>query len=163
MARADDLTPPDTTAHVYAWSDVFERAVRAFGNTTPGAALEAELRERFEESPALVVGTVDAVAEAFKAGRVFSPWAILRSRLRSGSTPEELIVSDERERERAIKRAENLLRAIGPELDREPEVVATLFEDAGERSGAVLARWADDEELVARMVAYWRELRTVAA
>jgi hypothetical protein len=132
--------------------------VRAFGSTTPGAALEAELRERFQESPALVVGTVDAVAEAFKAGRVYSPWAILASRLRSGATPSELIVSDESERERAITRAENLLRAVGPELDREAEVVAMLFDDAGERSGPVLGRWADDEELVARMVTYWRNL-----
>jgi hypothetical protein len=140
----------------YAWSEAFDRAVRAFGNTTPGAALEAELRERFEEVPALVVGTIDAVAEAYKAGKVFSPWAILRARLRSGTSTEELIVSDEGERERAIKRAENLLDAIGTHLDREPEVIAMLFEDSGERSGAVLARWADDAELHARMLAYWR-------
>jgi hypothetical protein len=147
----------------YAWSEVFDRAVRAFGNTTPGAALEVELRECFEESPALVVGTVDAVAEAFKAGRVFSPWAILRARLRSGASPVELIVSDESERERAIGRAENLLRAIGHELDREPEVIATLFTDAGERSNAVLGRWADDEELKDRMLELWRELRPKVA
>lgn len=46
-----------------------------FGNQAVGAALEADIVAVFEEEPALVVGTIDAVADAFKAGRVRSPWA----------------------------------------------------------------------------------------
>ena len=149
-------------ASEYAWTEVRERAIRSFGNQAPGAALEAEVMSSFEEAPALVVATIDAVTHVFKAGKVHSPWAIVRARLRDTAAPAELIVTDESERERAIIRAENLLRAVGQHIDLEREVVAILFEDAGERSGPVLGRW-DTPELRAQMLAYWRELPKVAA
>jgi len=146
----------------YVWSEVRARAILAFGNQAPGAALEAELLSVFEEAPALVVGTIDAVAAAYKAGKIHSPWAILRARLRDRTPAAEVIVSDADERERAIARAEVWIRAAGVHVDREPELLAALFEDPGERSAAVLARWTDDQELRAAMLDLWRGVRTKA-
>lgn len=69
---------------------------------------------------------------------------ILRARLNEPSPVVDLVVIDRNERERAVARAESLLRAIGPHLDREAEVLAALFEDAGERCGPVLGPWSSD-------------------
>jgi hypothetical protein len=151
------------SATEYVWSEERDRAIRLFANTTPGPALEAELIEFFEEAPARVVGTIEAVGQAYTAGRVHSPWAILRARLRDAGSTTDVVVTDGEERERAIGRAENLLRAVGPHLELEREVVALLFTDAGERCGPVLGRWAEDEELKTRMLDVWRELPKVAA
>lgn len=117
----------------------------------------------FEGSPALVVGTLESVAQGFRAGGIRSPWAVLRSRLTSMSPAADLVVTDESERDRAIARAEQLLRNVGHEIDRDYEVVNMLFVDPGERAPAVLERWADDVELRERMLSYWRELRRKVA
>jgi hypothetical protein len=147
----------------YAWSEIRSDAIRRFGNQPPGGPLEAEIMEAFADAPAIVVGTIDAVAAVYAAGKVHSPWAIVRARLRDNAAPAELVVTDEEERERAIKRAENLLHAVGPHIELEREVVALLFTDAGERCGPVLGRWAGDQELEAQMLALWRELPKAAA
>lgn len=147
----------------YVWSDVRERAIRLFGHQAPGAELEAEVVAVFEEMPALVAGTIDAVATEYAAGRVHSPWAVLRSRLRDPGPVRDVTATDESELERAIERAENRLHNIGAHLDSEREVLRELFEAPGERCGPLLGRWAGDAELEARMLSCWRDVRGAAA
>ena len=160
---------PATTADgnggdpVYVWTEVRERAVCAFGNQTPGAALEAEVIASFEASPAVVVAAIEDIGHRFARGEIRSAWGVLRTRLKDAAAGSNLIVVDASERERASARAETWIRAAGVHVDRESELLVALFEDPGERSGPVLGRWRDDELLREKMLELWRELRRKVA
>ncbi|MGI8479740.1 MAG: hypothetical protein ACR2M2_07785 [Gaiellaceae bacterium] len=113
----------------------------------------------FEASPAVVIAAIEDLADRFARGEIRSGWGVLRARLTAEPVRLDLVVVDPSERERAITRAETWIRVAGVHFDRESELLAHLFEDAGDRSGPVLGPWADDEELREQMLELWRELR----
>lgn len=140
----------------YVWTEQRERAAEAFGGRYPDAELEAEVMGVFSERPAFVVDAIDDVANAFKAGRIHSPWPFLRAKLNAPQA--ELVVTDESERLRKIAAAEQWLRSAGLHFDRQAEVEDELYGDTGR-----LRAWASDEQLRERLLGLWRELASLGA
>lgn len=139
----------------YVWSDVRDRAVEAFGGELPGAEVENATIEVFGRRPALVVATIEAVAEAKQAGSIRSGWAILRTRLRDEEARAEISVTDESDQRKRVSRAEQWIRAAGKHFDSESEVVDELFGERGLLRGS-----RDDLRVRTRMVSLWREVRS---
>lgn len=137
----------------YVWSEVRERAVAAFGGELPGAETEAAIIDCFRSHPALVVAMVEAVAEAKRAGRVTSGWAILRARLERAEHDADVVVAEGNDRPRRIARAEQWMRSAGKHYPTAEEAIDELFERG------VLGPWRGDEGLRARMSELWETLR----
>src|SRR6266536_1553319 len=145
----------------YSWAEVRERAVSAFGGGYPDAELEEELIEVFRGRPAFVVDAVEKVIAGVQAGRVHSPWPLLRKMLERSLV--DVVVSDERERELRTRQAEEWLRTAGMYVDREEEIVESLFGAYGGFGGRgqSLRAWAGDEALRTHLLGVWREARLV--
>jgi len=137
----------------YAWSELRDRAVEAFGDT-PTAAIEDRILAVFTRRPATVAVAIDAIADRYRRGLVRSPWPVLATHVEQAEG-RELNVTDSRERDGAIDRAERWIRATGIHFDRAAEIEDELFD----ASGAVLAPWKDDGKLRARMVELWQSER----
>jgi hypothetical protein len=138
------------------WIVVRERAVGSFGGELPHAEAEAAVVEAFKRTPQAVIDAIEQIAASKRQGMVRSGWAVLRVHVAkmAQTSIASVIVSDADERARRVANAHAWLRNAGIHFDRESEIEDALF---GER-GALRA-WADDRELVASMLALWRELR----
>ena len=112
----------------YEWAELRTHAIRAFGNTAPGAELEEAIIHVFAINPAGVKNAIDYTANEWAKGKITSPWAILRTQCqRLIDTSTNVTATDERGREKAIAKAENWIRNAGYHMDRESEVVDYLF------------------------------------
>lgn len=136
----------------YSWAQTRERAAEGFGGSWPDAQLESEIIEHFRERPAFVVDAIADVTNAYQAGRIRSPWPFLRKRL--AEAPTDVVVEDAGERERAIKRAQQWIRAAGLYCDREGEVLDELFGELGS-----LRAWSGDQRLRDELLALWQAVR----
>jgi hypothetical protein len=111
----------------YSWALIRDQAIHTWG-TIPQGQLEADILEIFEQTPALVVATIDKTTVAYKAGRITSPWAILRLELQKAVHPDRTpTVTDTAAKERAIARAEAWIRTTGIHYPTENEIIAHLF------------------------------------
>jgi len=135
-----------------SWQELYDQAVQAFNGEQPGEALEQELIEAFRVRPEAQRAAVARVAAQFAAGKVHSPWAVVRAEIRRDAARAGVVADSSPERELAIHLAELRVRNIGHVLPDAHELREELF---GRR--ALLEPWAGDELLVARMLALWRE------
>jgi hypothetical protein len=159
----------------YDWAQIRADTIRAFGGDAPRNELEQRIIDVFREQPQLVVNTISLVTHGYQAGKVRSPWAILDINLREATRPgANITATDTTEKQRAIQRAEQWVRAAGVHFDSEDEVVLELF-DTGKQLHAyaqvTLERQPDksslltepkgDAALVSRIRQLWRELRPI--
>jgi hypothetical protein len=144
----------------YVWTELRDRAVRAFNGDTPHGETEERLLTVFQENPVLVDTTMQRVADLFTAGKVSRPWPYLAKACEDAVKPgADVTVTDVRERDRAVARAEQWLRAAGGYLPAVVEGVSRelldeLFGDRG-----LLRNWASDQLLRQRMLDVWDEVR----
>jgi hypothetical protein len=138
---------------VYDWPTVLADA-RARFHEAPWPQTEEEILAHFVHDPKRVVQAVDELAGELNRGlTVRSPWAVLRKRL--SHTPASVRVSDDPER--AVRRAEILIRNIGASIQDEYELRETLY-----ARGETLAGREADQGLWTRMVSLWTEQRRAA-
>jgi len=141
-------------SEVYLWTEIRLRAVELFRDA-PSATQEQRVLDVFREHPALVVEAVEHVGRRFQTGQVRNPWAVLAKHVEQAMRPlDDVSATDERDRERAVSRAEQWLRAAGQHFDREEEILEELFGELGR-----LRTWRDDEPLKVRMLALFGEVR----
>lgn len=141
------------TVETYTWSEARDKAIELFGET-PNPGTEQEIIHAFEEHPRMVITTIEAVAERKRAGKVRSGWAILRSEVQRFGQSEDIVVTDESERTRAIARGEQWIRNAGIHFDRQEEVADELFGDFG-----FMRRWAEDDLVRQRLLTLWSKER----
>lgn len=111
----------------YRWAHIRETAIAKWG-TIPQGQLEADIIEIFENSPTLVIATIEKLTTAFNQGNIHSPWAVLRSDLQKRMNPQRAaIATDHNERDKAITRAEAWIRSTGIHYPTETEILNHLF------------------------------------
>jgi len=138
----------------YPWTEIRLRAIELF-HSGPSAALEQRVLDVFRDHPALVVEAVEHVGRRFESGQVRSPWVILAKHVEEAMRPlEDVTATDERDRDKAISRAEQWVRSAGQHFDRDEEILEELFGEFGR-----LKTWREDDPLKVRMVALWGEVR----
>jgi hypothetical protein len=104
--------------------------------------------------PTVVIRLVDEVGAAVSAGKVRSGWAVLRARLRDADPVANPSVDAPDCRDKAVRWAEQWVRASGVFFDRAVEVDDELFGHLGR-----LRDWAGDELLRRRMLELWERER----
>lgn len=138
---------------VYEWVETRLRAIELFQDA-PSAAQEQRVLDVFREHPALVCESIEHVGRRFESGQVRNPWAILAKHVEEAMAPlEDFTASDERDREKQTRRAEQWIRSAGKHFDRVEEVLEELFGELGR------IRAFDSPELRERMARVWREVR----
>lgn len=145
----------------YVWSELRERVIDACGNT-PADEQERRIIDVFREHPAAVMQGVDHVLDGYQRGIVRSPWAVLASHVEKLATAIQktaVAVTDEHDRKHTMSRARQWMRAAGLHFDAEHEVEDELRNGFTSGMGAK-SRVLDDED-VAELLAYWRELRVL--
>jgi len=146
-------------AQVTSWQEVYDDACARFGGQTPGAELEARVIAVFRERPAAVRAAVVKLGDRFASGKVRSPWALMPAELEQGAGREQVVASEQGDRERLVRLAERRIANLGHQLPSEAELVEEIF---GKR--ALLEPWANDLDLRARMLELWkRQARTPIA
>lgn len=140
------------------WSEERDKLAAACGGTYPSGDLEETILQHFQEAPQLVVQQMQHVAAAFKAGKVRSPWVILKMRLEDrGKTMGEVVALDTSEKERRIRQAETYIRNVAHVYPNWEHMDDELFYSPS----ALLKPWADDEGLKLNMMelfeAHWQE------
>lgn len=139
----------------YVWRELRDHAIELFGDT-PGPTVEERILVVFRTHPQIVAVGIDHVAQRRKQGTVTSPWGLLASHLEKATAPlDDVTATDERDRDKAIRRAEQWMRAAGKHYDSEAEIIDELF---GE-TAALSIRLFDSPELRERMLRLWREVR----
>jgi hypothetical protein len=138
------------------WQELFDEAQKLFDGQTPGAQLEAQLAAFYEARPHAMQQAISKVAAAYHAGKVHSPWPVLRAELERDAKRATISADETPERELQIHLAERFISNAGWLLPTEAELVDELFGRHGK-----LKAWASDEVLVSRMVDAWQRARTV--
>lgn len=140
---------------VHVWDDAVAKATRLFNEAPPsGSELERNLILEWQRDPAEFEVIVVDVCDDWKAGKINRPWPIVLWRLRQVNK-ENAIRSREVNtavpRERLVHLAENYIRNAGLYEPDEASITDALFGPRGS-----LRAWADDEELVQRMIDLWK-------
>lgn len=130
----------------YTWSEWRDKACRWYGET-PNPTTEAAIVEVFKTRPAAVVAELQLVADALRAGKVRSGWAVASTRI-AALASSDTVATDETEERQALAAARAWVRNVGHAYDRESEVVDELFGPYGR-----LRQWPDLRE---RVLEEWR-------
>lgn len=147
----------------YVWTDLRNHAIDSFNGETPGAELEQRILTVFTHHPQIVAAGIDYIAAQHAGGTIRSPWAVLAVHVEKATTPSDVTATDSRDRDKAIRNAEQWIRATGLHIDRQTELLDALYDIGGfGDKGQTLAPWAADENLRQRMVALWQEARPAA-
>lgn len=147
----------------YEWIETRLRAMELFTDS-PSAAQEQRVLDVFLEHPALVVEAVEHVGRRFAAGQVRNPWAILAKHVEEAVRPlDNPTVSDERDRDKAVRRAEQWMRAAGKHYPSWAEVEDALFGDTGYGDGGASLRPYDSPQLRERMAKLYRQVEPEGA
>lgn len=138
----------------YLWTETRLRAIELFRDG-PSAVIEQRVLDVFRDHPSLVAEGIEHIGRRFEAGKIRNPWVILAKHVEEAVRPlEDVHATDERDRVKAVARAEQWIRATGQHFDREEEVLEELFGEFGR-----LKTWREDEPLKVRMLALWGEVR----
>lgn len=138
------------------WSAVRIETIRVFGET-PYGDLEQEVIDFFDKNPLTTLSYISHIQKAMERGQsIRSPWALLRSMIRS--SPEDVsdasvVVVDQGRREKRVKAAQAWIRNAGLYCESPDDILSELFEHG------LLQEWAYDAGLQADMVRYWESLR----
>jgi hypothetical protein len=133
------------------YAQLYDDAVKRFGGQRPGAQLETQLREQFAARPAAFQAAVTKLAGRYAAGKVRSPWPLVKAELEQDAARSAISADASPDRARLERLAELRIRNIGHVIPTASELRRELF---GAR--ALLEPWSDDEALVERMTALWR-------
>lgn len=142
----------------YVWTETRLRGIELYGDT-PRAHLEQRILDVFLEHPAMVVEAVEHIGRQFAAGQVRMPWAVLATHVERAVQPlDNPTVSDERDRDKAVSRAEQWMRAAGRHYPSWEEVEDALFGDTGYGDGGASLRPYDSPQLRERMAKLYRQV-----
>jgi hypothetical protein len=140
-------------SETFVWTETRLRAIELFRDA-PSAELEQRILDVFLEHPHLVIEAVEKIGRRYANGQVRMPWAVLAKAVSEMTSTLEGAATDERDRDKAIRRAEQWVRAAGKHFDSHAEIEDELFGDRG-----ILSAWRDDDTLRGRMAKLWREVR----
>jgi hypothetical protein len=136
------------------WQELRTHLIDAY-NETPRAETEQEIIEAYELHPAQTTKAALNIATSVQAGTARSGWAVLKSRAQTITTaPSNPTHQGGANREKAIARAEQWIRAAGMHFDSADEVQDELFSTRGN-----LSAWANDQSLVTQMLDTWANHR----
>ena len=156
------------------WGELRSHLVDQFGDT-PHAATEQDIIHAYQLHPGALEAAASAVVIDVHAGTARSGWGVLRARAAKILIPvSNPTRSTSLDREKAIARAEQWMRAAGLHFDEESEILLELF-DGGRLSAYaqtslistesdggppwMLAPITGDAALAERMLALYRDLR----
>lgn len=118
----------------YHWPTIRADAIARFGGDAPRAELEQRIINVFELQPQLVVLAIDKITDAYRAGQVRSPWAVVATHIERASTPgADIQATDTNAKQKAIARAEAWIKVTGMHYDRPDEITLELFGHEAER------------------------------
>jgi hypothetical protein len=138
------------------WSRVRQETIERFGGELPRPDTEAAIVDVFEINPSAVTNAIDRIAKAFDAGKVRSPWAVLKADLQGAADPlREVTVITPNARAKKIELAEQWVRNTGLHYATADEIIDDLFTSQQGR----LHPWADDTALKTHIVDLWMQLR----
>jgi len=137
----------------FDWQSEYARALKLFGGDTPSATLEQDILDAFCDHPQAVTNAITKIGKAFAAGKIRSPWGALKSEIPK-QISRDIHVGDGRERDNAIKCAEQWMINAGCMFDRWSEVQDYLYGDRGS-----LRYWRNDKELEQRIYDLYAEQR----
>lgn len=109
------------------WRTIYDQAVTQFGGQRPGANLEQQIIDQFEQHPARVVDAIGKLGARYTAGTIHSPWPLVLRELQHTPDRDAIVVTDESERARAIRDAETWIRHVGADIDDEHALIRELF------------------------------------
>lgn len=116
----------------YDWPTIRADAIARFGGDAPRAELEQQIIDVFAQQPQLVVLAIDKIADSYRAGKVRSPWAVLKTHIERSAEPgAPITATDTTAKQKAIQRAEQWIRAAGIHYDRDTEILLELFSGSG--------------------------------
>jgi len=134
------------------WHELLDQAIRDYGDT-PGATLEQHLIDTYAEHPAAVQVAIHKITQAFKAGKISSPWGAVKAEVARQITVRHNMPANT-DRHAKERNAEQWIRTCGLHFDRYDELHDELFGDRGP-----LRHWADDTTLETRLRKLWDEVR----
>ncbi len=108
------------------WTTLRTQAMEGFNGEAPGPALEQDLIDAYKEHPTTVARSVDKIIATYAKGNITSGWAILRADVRKATTALANPQASTADREKAVARTEQWIRAAGAHLPW-TEVEAELF------------------------------------
>jgi len=137
----------------FDWQSEYARALKLFGGDTPSATLEQDILDSFCDHPQAVTNAITKISKGFAAGKIHSPWGALKSEIPK-QISRDIKVGDGRERENAIKCAEQWMMNAGCMFNRWSEVQDYLYGDRGS-----LRYWRSDKQLEDRIYNLYTEQR----
>ena len=135
------------------WHELYHDALIRFHGDTPSPPLEAQLIDIFRERPAEVQAAITKVADRYAAGKVRSPWPVIKREL-DRDQARHLAVAVSADRQRLIELAEHWLTTAGLYMPSDDELLDEVFGQHGR-----LKPWASDTELRTRILNLYREHR----
>lgn len=153
------------------WGELRGHLIELYGET-PHPQTEQEIIDAYEQHPDALEKAAFNVAHDVTAGNARSGWGVLRSRASAINQPiSNPTRSTSLDREKAIARAEQWMRAAGLHFDDEGELLLELFSEGKrlrdyaqvdlqelEPRIYTLAPTRGDTALADRMLALWNEL-----
>ena len=136
------------------WAELYTHAITRFDNQRPTTLLEQVIVQHFERHPAEVRAAIDKTAARFAAGKIHSPWPIVKSELDNVDKRHTIRASEDTERTEATQLAEHYTHNAAlycPTLD---EYLDEIFGPNGR-----LKPWANDQQLRDRMAALYHHHR----
>ena len=128
---------------VYIFSDLYDRAVRQFGEPA-GEALEEQLLRAFNDDPKTITFHVEYVIGRHRDGDIHHPWGMLRAKLVS------IAGADGDLRARMVRNAEIFVERAGRFYPNAAELEDDLF------VRGPLRAWQHDVELVSHFTELWQ-------
>lgn len=151
-----------------SWAAVRADAVTRFGQKLPRREDEAAIIEVFQELPELVMRSIDDVAQAYDAGKVRSPWAVLTSRMKGAVTDSDVVADTGMALDKLKTLARARIEQVLFHYDREQDVLEELFGAQAvmgpirrrlNRDDPLLQEHFADEGLREWVLGLWREHR----
>lgn len=124
--------------------DLLEHAIAAYGSA-PGEDLRTRFLTEAARHPETLRATVNRIADKHAAGAIASPWGVIRAEIDKLANVQPL-VKRSNDRERALQRAEQWMRAAGAHFDRYDEIHDELFGERGQ-----LRAWPELEPRIRKL------------
>ena len=136
------------------WHELYQQAIQDY-NDTPGPTLEQHLIDAYAQHPAAVQVAIGKITQAYKAGRINSPWGAIKTEVDKQISVRKHI-PQATDRGLAERNTEQWIRAAGLHYDRYSELHDELFGDRGP-----LRVYTDDQVLETRIRKLYDEARPV--
>lgn len=137
------------------WKDLYDQAVQNFGGQTPGRDLETHLLTVFADRPVAVQAALTKTANRFAAGKIHTPWPIVKRELEHDAQRAHITAPTTPEKGRDTRLAELSIKNALHYLPSEAELLDEIFGRTGR-----LRSYETDQDLRQHIINIWTHERT---